>query len=1043
MPRLAAPPPPASVLGRRAILAACLAAVLLLGGGGVAWVRCGIHGCPDVARLAAYEPDGAPLVLDRYGDEIGTLTLSHHVVVPLASLPPYVGDAFIAVEDKRFRRHHGVDVRRACGALLSDLRARGLREGSSTLTMQLAGNLFPERISRQRHTLGRKLLEVRVARAIERAYSKDQILKLYLNQIYFGGGARGIEAAAQHYFGHPAAELSLPEAALLAALPKAPTRYDPRSHPHRARRRRNLVLTLMAQQRRIPPAAAATARASGLGLSDSERRRLPREPFAGWFLEQVRDELEERFGDALYHRRLRVVTTLDARAQHAAEEELDAQLRRIEAGDWGHFGGRRYAPGSFGDDEGTDYLQGAVVFMAARSGDVLAWVGGRDFRHSRFDRVAQARRQLGSAFKPFVYATALADGIPPTRRLSDRPLAIRLSRDDVWRPRNFGGSYLPAVTLRDALVESRNVATVRLAEAIGIDSVAALAERAGLPAVPRQPSAALGASSATPLELTSAYSAFANLGIAVRARFVLRVESPDGEVLWQADQHPAGRQMVDPAVAYVLTDMLRDAVRRGTGVRADAGGLPVPAAGKTGTTNNRQDVWFAGYTPDVVGSVWIGFDQPRTIVPAASGGALAAPVWGRIVRRLYQHRRPVGDWSPPAGVVRRQVDAESGQVLAAGCSSASGRTYREVFLADATPPPACPAPEPRWRQQARGWLAEGRGGDDGASEEASAQSLTPFADLQSWPRPPHPAAPAPAEVQPTSSATADRPFAAREGEPPPAPAVPHHLDPLPSRLVPLVTPPSQVPAADASLAAPPRTRPTPSSRPAPPRSRASHPSRPASRGTPGHAGQLPSRSGRGARRHLSPPLSSCLHGSLQRVASWLELTVASTWDGLPAVGERVRLRLRLDAVRLRLALSAPFHGDPPPDAPPGSTDRLWEREVVELFVAGQGADATVPYTEIEISPWGHHLVLQLRGRRRIAASGLPLRLRTWRRGARWWAAAALERCWLPPLPWRANAFSIHGGGAARRYLAATPVPGDRPDFHQPEAFPRLPLSFEG
>ena len=687
---------------RRAARVALIAFAALLLGGGVFWTRCGIRGCPDVGRLAAYQPDGAPQVIDRYGREVGTLALINRKVVKIADLPKHVADAFIAVEDKRFREHHGIDFHRIGGALLANLRAGDIREGSSTITMQLARNVFPERIPGQDRTLGRKLLEARVAGSIERAYDKDEILELYLNHIYFGGGVRGIEAASQYYFRHPASKLSLTEAALLAALPKAPTRYDPRRNPDLARERRDLVLTLMEEQGKIDADTGAAARKRSLGVTRRPRKLVQEETFAGYFLEEVRRELEERFGDGFYGERVRVITTLDARAQRAAESELDAQLARIERGTWGRFRGARYSTLLTGDEEGTDYLQGAAMFVESSTGDVLVWVGGRDFRHSRFDRVEQARRQVGSSFKPFVYASAIAAGIPPTQRLSDQPLEIRFTGGEVWKPRNFGDSYLPSVTMRDAIVQSRNVATVRLAESIGIDRIAELAEDMGLPRVPRQPSAALGASSATPYQLTRAYTAFANLGTEVKPRFVLRVEDEDGEVLWRADDEPSSKQVLDPAVAYVVTDMLRDAVRRGTGT--GAGGSGVPTAGKTGTTNERQDVWFVGYTPDVVGTVWMGFDQPHTIVHGASGGTLAAPVWGRIARNIYSHRRHPGGWPAPGGVVHRMVDAMTGEVIADGCYPASGKMYKEVFLAGSEPPEVCPTGGLNWWQRVQGWF---------------------------------------------------------------------------------------------------------------------------------------------------------------------------------------------------------------------------------------------------------------------------------------------------------------------------------------------------
>jgi penicillin-binding protein 1A len=834
VPPLPRPPqqqPPYFDWHRAIRIGAVVAAALLLTGG-VAWTRCGIRGCPDVGRLAAYQPDGAPMVLDRYGREVGTLALVNRRVVELKDLPAHVADAFIAVEDRRFRQHHGVDPQRIFGALLANLRAGGIRQGSSTITMQLARNLFPERIPGQHQTLSRKLLEARVAGSIERAYDKDEILELYLNHIYFGGGTRGIEAASQYYFRHPASRLTLSEAALLAAMPKAPTHYDPRRHATRARERRDLVLTLMEKQGRIDHAAAEAARQRSLGVSRRPRKLVQAEPFAGWFLEEVRRQLEDRFGDGFYSEKMRIVTTLDAGAQRAAERELDAQLLRIEGGAWGRFRGTRYSAAQEGDEEGTDYLQGAVIFVEAKTGDVLTWVGGRDFRDSRFDRVEQARRQVGSAFKPFVYAAAIAAGIPPTQRLSDEPLEIRFTGGEVWRPRNFGDSYLPSVTVRDALVQSRNVATVRLAESVGIERIADLAEESGLPKVPLQPSSALGASSATPLELTRAYTAFANLGTQVRPRFILRVEDADGKVLWSADDDVDGKQVIDPAVAYVVTDLLRDAVRRGTGAPAAAVGLAVPAAGKTGTTNERQDVWFAGYTPDVVGTVWIGFDQPHTIVHGASGGTLAAPVWGRIVRNLYSHRpRPAG-WGVPAGVVQRRVDAVTGDVLGDGCPPASGRSYREVFLAGAEPPTVCPAGQnggPGWWQRVQGWF--GAAPPPYALPEAAPtpmlEPLTPPADLESLPygqgeppaegeatdltpfapsrEPGTEAAPTGGELPPVEPSVA----------PPAAPAAPPQQQP--PQTLPPVEPAQPQPAPEPEEPAEAAPEPEPSGTPPPPR----------------------------------------------------------------------------------------------------------------------------------------------------------------------------------------------------------------------------------
>jgi penicillin-binding protein 1A len=679
--------------------------------------------------------------------------------------------------------------------------------------MQLAGNLFPERIRRQQQTLARKLLEARVAGAIEKAYTKDEILELYLNNIYFGGGTRGIEAASQYYFRHPARQLTLREAALLAGLPKAPTTYDPRGDPARAKARRDLVLARMRDQGLVTPAEAASAQASGLGVARTPRKLLAAEPIAGWFLEEVRRQLEDRFGDALYQGKIRVVTTLDVVAQQAAERELGAQLARIESGAWGRFTGPRYSPTSMGDEEGTDYLQGAVVFTEAQTGDVLAWVGGRDFRHSRFDRVSEAVRQMGSAFKPFVYASAVAAGVPPTQRLSDLPLELRFADGRIWKPRNYNDSYLPEVSVREALVESRNSATVRLAETVGVDRGIELAEAAGLPSLPRSPAVVLGSAGATPLQLDRAYTAFASLGSTVEPRLLLRIEGEHGETLWNNDAEVTRKSVLDPAVAYVVTDMLQDAVRRGTGAPASAVGLPVPAAGKTGTTNERQDVWFVGYTPDVVGTVWIGFDQPRTIVPGASGGTLAAPVWGRITKALYTHRPKPGGWPAPSGVTMLMVDAQTGAIVGNGCPPPAGAAYREVFLSSAVPATSCGSGS-GWWGRLRGWF----GNDDGQSlpEGAPTPLETVPPDTETQPGVEGQPASEPQTAPPPESApTSLTPFATPGGRTPPPAAAPAEpaptirIEPARPQLVapPVVTPP--VPSPPEPIASPrPRPRPT-------------------------------------------------------------------------------------------------------------------------------------------------------------------------------------------------------------------------------------------
>jgi len=661
----------------------------------VAWSRCLFMGCPDVHRLASYQPGGASVLLDRNGKAFADLAPIEGELIRLPTLPKHVPEAFIAVEDQRFRDHDAIDLRRVLGAVWNNVRAGGVQEGSSTLTMQLARNVFPEDLPGQERTLGRKILEVRVAQEIEDAFSKDEILEMYLNHIYFGNGARGIEAAARHYFGRGAKDLTLPQAALLAAMPKAPSHYDPRRHPKEARERRDLVLSLMAEQKRITADEAEAARKAPLGAVPKPRAEKPDAPFAAYFVEEVRRELEDRLGDDFYAHKLRVHTTLDGTAQRAAEEELERQLRAIEGGALGSYAGPRYTPAlQVADDGETPYLQGAVVALDASTGDVLAWVGGRDFLHSRFDRVKSARRQAGSAFKPFVYAAAVASGRMLNQKVLDQPLEVSLGGHRSWKPKNFDGAFDGEITLRDALVRSKNVPTVRLAQDVGTRRIAEFAQEAGIdPPISEQPSMALGTVAVSPVELAAAYTAFASLGDGVRPRFVVRVDAEDGRVLWQADE-PERRHVLDAAVAYVITDALEDVLTRGTGTAVRESGFRAPAAGKTGTTNDGADTWFVGYTPEVVAAVWMGFDRQRPIMAKATGGRLAAPVWARLMTRLYAGRKPPSPWPMPAGVVEGMVDPQTGLLLASGCAPWSGVAYKELFVHGAVPVTVCPSQGP-------------------------------------------------------------------------------------------------------------------------------------------------------------------------------------------------------------------------------------------------------------------------------------------------------------------------------------------------------------
>jgi penicillin-binding protein 1A len=660
------------------VSAGVLLAVMLL-----LYQRCGIAGCPDVDRLNGYMPDEASSIVDYQGEEIGKLFLTRRTIVPLDTLPKHVPAAFVAMEDRRFYDHNGVDWRRVFGAAYKNVKNLGIQEGSSTITMQLARNVFPDKLPAHKKTMFRKIAEARVARSIEKKFSKDEILELYLNQIYFGQGAWGIEAAAQEYYGKSAAKLTLPEAATLAALPRAPSRLNPRTNRDLALEGRKVVLERMVEQQMITQAEADEAAQAKLRLRQGKLKTNDPAPY---FVEAVRNILEAELGDAIYSEGYTIHTTLDTRMQRVLEEELNKQLRAIESGAFGRFRHSSYAVAradTTDSERGTKYLQAAAIFMDPKTGDIRALIGGRNYEDSEFNRALQAQRQPGSAFKPFVYATAFDQGYAPTHRLMDRPLRLVLDRRNVWEPKNYDGTFSDVMTMRDALAQSRNVPTVRLATEVGISRVVETAKRMGLGGrIPQVPSVVLGSAEVTPIDMTAAYAAFANLGDRPDPRFVTRVVDRNNRVVWSSE--PRRERVIEPTSAFLTTSLMQDVVDRGTATAVRAVGYPDPAAGKTGTTNDAADIWFIGFTPNMVGTIWMGFDQRQTIVPRASGGELAAPVWGRVMRRM--NIRSNG-WAPPPGIEMRMVD-QFGNMLADNCPT-TGATRQEYFREGSAPVAPC------------------------------------------------------------------------------------------------------------------------------------------------------------------------------------------------------------------------------------------------------------------------------------------------------------------------------------------------------------------
>jgi penicillin-binding protein 1A len=611
----------------------------------------------------------ATTLVDMKGRHAFTIFQEQRLHVPLASVSPELIRAIVATEDQRFYEHGGFDVIRVLGAGWNNLLAGRAEQGGSTITQQLAKLAFlsPDK------TVRRKLQEIIVATRLERAFTKDQILELYLNKAYFGDGLYGVEAAALGYFGKHAKDLHLAEAALIAGLVKSPSAYAPTVSPERALARRNLVLSVMRDAGVIDRGAYEEARRRRLVVNDTLRRE---EAYGQYFKEDVRKQLVDWFGwDQVYREGLKVETTLDMEMQKAAEAEVARALAEIEQRQ-----GRRSRQRA-----ATEPLQAALVALDPRTGEVRALVGGRAFDQSRFDRVTQAQRQPGSAFKPFVYAAALEQGFTPATVLRDLSQPV-LATSGGWVPAD-GHVETDALTMRAALRISSNRAAVRVLEDVGVAATVQYAERFGMGAMPRVPSIALGSGEVTMLSLVSAFGAFANEGKLVPPTLIRRVTSSSGHVLHQSEA--TAQAVVRPATAYLITSMLEDVVNAGTGSRARRLGFDLPAAGKTGTTNDYRDAWFIGYTPTLVTGVWIGYDQPRTIMPDGYAAQLAVPLWTRFMMAVTRGAAPER-FRVPASVMAARICPVSGKRATDACSrDGNVSVYTEYFEQGTEPTEEC------------------------------------------------------------------------------------------------------------------------------------------------------------------------------------------------------------------------------------------------------------------------------------------------------------------------------------------------------------------
>jgi penicillin-binding protein 1B len=595
-------------------------------------------------------------------------------IIEYKDLPQHLIDAIIVIEDRQFFEHYGINWRGILRALVRDYQMGAVREGGSSITQQLVKNFFlkPER------TLKRKLAEAYISVLLEQRLTKEQILAMYCNQIYLGqrGGfsINGFGQAARSYFDKDVSHLTLAESAMLAGIIRSPNHYSPFNHEERARDRRNLVLEKMYEEGKVSREQADRAKQTPLGLKNKGSGLDVSD--APYFVDYLTRQLESQLDDrASSLRALRIYSTLDLGLQRAAYQAVTKHMAAVDK-----LLAKRKG--------GTAGLQAALVAMNPKTGEVLAMVGGRDYAASQLNRATEARRQPGSVFKPFVYAAALASAyddleavITPASMFMDAPRSFDYGAGKEYRPGNFGDQYeMKPITLRDALVHSKNVVTVEVAERVGLAAIARLAEKAGLQRPPGYPSMALGVAEATPLQMASAYTLFANQGRRVSPIVIKRVTTATGATLLNAK--PETREVISPQVAYVMTSLMQDVIHRGTGARVRQMGFRGAAAGKTGSS---RDAWFAGYTPNLVCVVWVGFDDNADI--GLTGGVVAAPIWADfMIKALQLHPELGGEFTDPGDVTIVDIDPATGQ-LAQGNSE---NARHELFIKGTEPAPPLP-----------------------------------------------------------------------------------------------------------------------------------------------------------------------------------------------------------------------------------------------------------------------------------------------------------------------------------------------------------------
>lgn len=660
---------------------------------------------PSLTQLEHYDPLLVTRIYSADGKVLKELYMQNREMVRLEQVPPHLIQAVLSTEDRRFFNHWGLDIPRILKAAYVDLITLKVRQGAGTITGQLARKLYltPER------TISRKLKEALTAIQIERTYSKTEILEMYLNHMFFENRAYGVQAAAKRYFNKSVEELTIEEAALLVGILQRPARYSPYKNPEAALSRRNLVLRNMMECGYLTQAQYDSLKNLPLKVVDHPDEEDA--TIAPYFCEYVRQMLEKKYGVGVVTDGLSVYTTLDTRVQACAEKAVQARLPELEKQihrrllrshlfqnwlkgiapkDESEF--QNLPPDSVLKDSllaAKATLQVAMVALDPSNGHILAMIGGRDFRDSKLNRVVQSKRQPGSAFKPIVYTAAIDNGYPPCLELLNQPVVVPMVDGTVWRPKNYYEDMGGPTTLRDALKKSLNLVSIRLVqEIIPPEKVVSYAKLFGF-TTEMQPyyAIALGVFDVIPLELTSAFSAFANHGVRVEPVAILRVEDKNGNILEEAV--PKSHEVMSEATAYIMTSMLRDVVDHGTGYEARRTyGFRRPAAGKTGTTNDFTDAWFIGFTPQICAGVWVGFDNPAiSLGEKQSGAVVALPIWAPFMKAVHDSLQlPELDFPMPGDVAWVKICKESKKLATEFCP----QTMYEVFRKDLAPTESCP-----------------------------------------------------------------------------------------------------------------------------------------------------------------------------------------------------------------------------------------------------------------------------------------------------------------------------------------------------------------